>query len=50
MANGLRALARNIKTPGYGKPLIDAAIGIEIQAANLEMLADTKMKRRATDV
>jgi hypothetical protein len=47
IAFGLRASARNSKTRGHGKPLIEAAVEIENQAANLGMLADTKKKRRA---
>ena len=47
IATGLRASARNAKTRGYGKPLIDAAVEIENQAVNLETLADTNEKRTA---
>jgi hypothetical protein len=47
IAAGLRASARNSKTRGHRKPLIEAAVEIENQATNLGMLADTKMKRRA---
>jgi len=41
------ASARNAKTRGHGKPLIDAAERIENQAVNLETLAVTKRQRRA---